>query len=558
MSQSQQPNNTPPRPLIVVMLLTALAAWGAVSLWGWIDFGPEQWQFYIPALLAAYAAFHSIMIYLRINAFVMNQLLRRKAFQKTTSKGSAGWAEPKELQKAGLYDTRGVFLGADQRGKPLFFDGEGHGLVLSPAGGGKTISFCVPNLLHLDLPMIVTDLKGTLACITKKTREKIFKQKVYCINPAQLFTDILGKPARYNPLQILLDAWIAGQFKDIIADARAIALQLLPEPKNAGENAYFRAGSRKLIVFCIVYLVTRDQPEKTTLCEVLHLIRNEKALIDAFYIASCSDILDGELADMANDLLAKFTADDNKRQTESFREGACQVLEVFSPSGHLADSIGACDFRFKDLKIKAATVYIVADPSRIEIFRPWIGLICWAAITELTRAQNNKRVMILLDEASNFYINNISNNLTALREYGLRIYFVLQELEEYARIYGKEALETLLSQTAVKLFMKVQSYNTAELISKLLGERTIKLEQFNLGNTMLDPAQRSVAEAPRRLLLPDEVRQFADTILFIKALPPIWAKKLGYHEVSPWKTWAGINPLHGKRFKGKTKLTLHY
>jgi type IV secretion system protein VirD4 len=231
---------------------------------------------------------------------------------------------------------------------------------------------------------------------------------------------------------------------------------------------------------------------------------------------------------------------------------------VFSPSGHLAESISACDFRFKDLKTRAATVYIIADPSRLEVFRGWIGVICYAAMTELTRAQNNKPVMILLDKASNFYINNISNNLTTLREYGLNIYFILQEMEEYARIYGKEALETLLSQSAVKLFMKVQSYNTAELISKLLGERTIKLEQFNLGNTMLDPAQRSVAEAPRRLLTPDEVRQFADTILFVQALPPIWAKKLGYHEVSPWKRWAGINPLHGKCFKGKTKLTLHY
>jgi type IV secretion system protein VirD4 len=557
MSQGQTPS-TPPRPLIVVMILTTLAAWGAVSLWGWIDFGPEHWQFYIPACLAAYAGFNSLMIYLRVNAFIMNQLLRKKAFQKTNSKGSAGWAEVKQLQKAGLYDTGGVFLGTDTTGKPLFFKGEGHGMVLSPAGGGKTISFVVPNLLHLDLPIIVTDLKGTLACITKKIREKIFKQIVYCLNPACLFPNILGKPARYNPLQILLDAWDSGLFKDIIADARAIAIQLLPEPKNAGENAFFRAGSRKLIVFCIVYVVTRDQPEKATLCEVLHLLRNEKALIDAFYIASCSDILDGELADMANDLLAKFTADDNKRQTESFREGACQVLEVFSPSGHLAESISACDFRFKDLKTRAATVYIIADPSRIEVFRPWIGLICWAAITELTRAQNNKPIMILLDEASNFYINNISNNLTTLREYGLNIYFILQEMEEYARIYGKEALETLLSQSAVKLFMKVQSYNTAELISKLLGERTIKLEQFNLGNTMLDPAQRSVAEAPRRLLTPDEVRQFADTILFVQALPPIWAKKLGYHEVSPWKRWAGINPLHGKCFKGKTKLTLHY
>lgn len=77
--------------------------------------------------------------------------------------------------------------------------------------------------------MIVTDFKGTLAVMTKWVRETIFRQQVFCVNPAHLYTNFLGTPARYNPLQILVDDWLdAERNKDLIADAQSIALQLCP------------------------------------------------------------------------------------------------------------------------------------------------------------------------------------------------------------------------------------------------------------------------------------------------------------------------------------------
>ncbi|MCK5556248.1 MAG: hypothetical protein KAI76_08425, partial [Alphaproteobacteria bacterium] len=62
----------------------------------------------------------------------------------------------------------------------------------------------------------------------------------------------------------------------------------------------------------------------------------------------------------------------------------------------------------------------------------------------------------------------------------------------------------------------------------------------------------------RKLLTPDEVRRCSNTLLFIRDLPPIKTRSTGYHEVMPWKKWIGINPLHGKSYKGKTKLWLRY
>jgi type IV secretion system protein VirD4 len=194
----------------------------------------------------------------------------------------------------------------------------------------------------------------------------------------------------------------------------------------------------------------------------------------------------------------------------------------------------------------------------MKVFAPWMGLMGWAAITELTRCQNTKPVFFLLDEATNFRIENLSNSLTGLREFGIRVWFVIQELEEYAYVYGRESLETLLSQTEAKQIFGASGAKSCELISRMLGEQTVKAVNVNLGRTRYDPIIQSVSEQARRLLTPDEVRQFTDTILFIRNLPPIHAIKTGYHEVKPWSDWVAANPLFGSKLHGKTRVRLKY
>ena len=544
--QQQQPS------LLLMLSLTGLFGWGA---WRSLELQALPAIPYVLGFVALVGGLKALALLL-IRA--RNILMRRDAMAKTEQRGSASWATRKELKDAGLYETSGVFLGCDTEGRPLFFDGEIHGLTLAPAGSWKTIAFSVPALCHSPLPMIVSDFKGTLAVMTKSLREQQHLQETFCVNPAHLFADHLGSPARYNPVQILLDDWMETQKnKDLIADAHSIALQLCPEPAATGENTFFRNGSRKILVFVLVFLITFHGAGKAALSEALSLLRNVKQLIEACKMAMASSILNGELADMAADLHYKLTAQDT-RQVDSFLEGAVQSLTAFSSSGWLAESTSTCDFRFRDLKENPATVYLIADPTKMKVFAPWLGLMGWAAITELTRCQNTKPVFFLLDEATNFRIENLSNSLTGLREFGIRVWFVIQELEEYARVYGRENLETLLSQTEVKQIFGASGAKTCELISRMLGEQTVKSLNVNLGRTRYDPVIQSVSEQARRLLTPDEVRQFTDTILFIRNLPPVHGLKLGFHQIRPWSDLVEANPLFGSKLQGRTRVRLRY
>ncbi len=540
--------------LLVTILFTVLFAWGYLKTAHWYGTSSSIYPIFLAFFFIVGAATTIKLFFYKLS----NYFLRREALGYSNRRGSASWATPQEIKSARLYETDGIFLGCDQTGKPLFFDGETHGMTLSPAGKGKTISMAIPALCHSPLPMVVTDLKGTLGCMTKKLREEQHNQETYCVNPANLYQDIFGESALYNPLIIIIDDWkTKAGHKDLIADAQAIALQLCPEPPTQGENTFFRNGSRKLIVFGLVYLVTQKSEEQVTLSQLLKLLKNVSNLLEAFYISACSDVLNGDLADMGNDLLKKFESDD-KKQVESFREGALQGLEAFASSGHLSESTSKCEFRFKDLKKNPATIYLIADPTKMKVFAPWLGLLIWAAITELTRCQNTKPVFFLLDECTNFRVEGLSNSLTSLREFGIRVWFILQELEEFAKTYGREALETMLSQTEVKQIFGVQSQKTADLVSRMLGEETIKTPNYNLGQDISDQITISISENSRRLLNPDEVRRFQKTILFIKDQSPIIAQRTGYHEVHPWSLLVDINPLFGSKLIGKSRVWLRY
>ncbi len=239
------------------------------------------------------------------------------------------------------------------------------------------------------------------------------------MNPGGLYQDILGIGARYNPLQILIDDWDNPEtHTQLFSDAQSIAKQLCQDPPTQGENQYFRNGSRKFLTFSFVYLVIIGG--YPTLANALCLLSDKDYLLKALREAESSHHLDGDLARLAKDLLTKFDSGDQK-QIESFREGAVQALEVFSPSGKLAECTSTCDFRFSDLKKKKMTIYLLADPTRMSVYAPWLGLLSWCALTELIRFQNGKFVCFLCDEITNFKIEGLPSLLTLAREFKIKL-----------------------------------------------------------------------------------------------------------------------------------------
>ena len=512
-------------------------------------------DYLIPLYFLWFVTAGSTLNWLRVLCTNIPNIIKQLWVKKAKgNKGRARLASKKEIRGAHSNSKHAYIIGL-QATKLIKFTIESCGMVLSPAGGGKTRDFVIPNLLCNPTNMIVADLKGTLAVITASARQKKLGHKVYCLNPSGRFAERLPPAARYNPLQVIINDWLNSErHRYLLDDIRKISLQLLPEPSQMGDNTFWRNGSRKLINFAILYLVT--QFNSVTLAQVLDFLSEMDEIETTIYIAKNSEILNGDLARLASDLEGKLSGG-KREQMESFREGALQVLEPFSSSGALAESTSTSDFIFSDLRRDKATVYIICDPTQAEVYESWIGLIMTSAISELIREEQGHNVGLMLDEITNFKVANLPKLMTSLREFKVHMWLIIQELEQFSEVYGRAAKDTLMSQTEEKIFHGSASQSTRELISKMVGDESYRETNYNVGRSLQDPVQRSVSEQARRIIFPDEVGVMSDIIVMKRGLLAFILERVGYHQIHPLRKWAKPNPYHGnKPYRGKVKVRL--
>jgi type IV secretion system protein VirD4 len=149
--------------------------------------------------------------------------------------------------------------------------------------------------------------------------------------------------------------------------------------------------------------------------------------------------------------------------------------------------------------------------------------------------------------------------LTALGGYGIRVSMIVQELEEIARVYDRETLDSVLSQTDVKQFFAVSSLKTAQLVSAMLGQREVTRESHNFGGDLFGLSGLGLGRGLAPLMTPDQIRRMSrdEQIIFIENQRPAKVLKPGAHEVDPWWHQVEGNPLHGgTRLEGDVKMVL--
>lgn len=482
---------------------------------------------------------------------------RMKAERPTGVFGTASFANLQNCADAGLTDPYGLFLGS-LKGVPLFFNGKAHLLTVAPARQGKGTCVVITNLLHYPGSVFVTDPKGELAAVTAKHRQERLGQKIIYLNPWGLH----GLPRnRYNPLQPLIEMAADPRRHHELGDAaRSLAMQLIPEPAGGDKNQYFRDASRNLLEGLILYVATRVRPQKCTLPELWRVVKSTDLLEMTFVDMAKSNAMDGVVAAYGQEFLTQF--EEGARQFADFRTGVSNALQIFRPGGLLADAVSGSDVSLQDLKAEGTTVYVMIPAERIADYGVWLALITRHAISAVATKQGGERVLFLLDEFANMgRIAGLSEALTLLPGYGVRVWAIVQDLSHLVQVYGRETTNIILSQSEVKQFFAVQDMDLSVRLSRLLGERSIITRNYNLGQIDDDELGISVSERGVPLLLPQEIMGLPEDrqLLFVKSAPPIIGEKVRYWDVAPWRDWAEPNPMEGDHPRGgKPQLRLRY
>ncbi|MCU7829140.1 MAG: type IV secretory system conjugative DNA transfer family protein [Candidatus Thiodiazotropha sp. (ex Myrtea sp. 'scaly one' KF741663)] len=565
-----------------LVIVSGLLAWGCFQV-GPLYVGNElQW---LAAILYFCTALAGLRFVIESLGLFARYLEWASAHQATGKDGTASWAKDKDIRKELSRAHTGPFWGrmATGKKKPIFSDYVSNALTVAPAGSGKGIYSVITNGLSIKASKVFSDFKGELVCILKEALEKR-GETVRILNPGGLWQNIIGISDCYNPLDIIVDDLERpGGLRDVPDDLREQSTQILPEPAQSdGENTYWREGSRKCMGIAMI-LESMIEGRDATLSSVALLIEDRDALEHnlrwvvgiapegnpltggPMQIENCAWAKTHDAADLAEfiqwvraqarSLLALMSNGEN-RTFNSFISGAQQALAPFA-FGRLAPAMRRSTFDMNDLKSKDKTtsLFIVADASRMEAYKSYIGLIQWCAMTAIKRNANKSvPVYFIMDEATNYKIHSLESLLTWGRSYGLRLHLIFQDISAFEKTYGRTTVETLLSETEVKQFLPGQrSPRTLAMISQLLGDQSIMSAGLSPNEQGI---QENTGEAGRALMTADEVRRSQYGLLFIRRSLPALIEPISYAEVHPWRKQAGINPFHGKPFLKRVKLRL--
>jgi type IV secretion system protein VirD4 len=203
------------------------------------------------------------------------------------------------------------------------------------------------------------------------------------------------------------------------------------------------------------------------------------------------------------------------------------------------------------------SLYLVVPPAHKKRLRPLIRLIFTMIVNRLTeklefhgskQKYHKHRLLFLIDEFPTLKKMEVfADALSYMAGYGLKAYLITQDIRQIVEEYGPN--ESVVSNCQVRVAFAPNQYDTAELLSKMTGTKTVQKAAFTYsgsrGAPMLNHVNESVEQIQRPLLTADEVLRLlppekvgegqdekivapGDMLIFVSGRPPIYGKQMLY------------------------------
>jgi type IV secretion system protein VirD4 len=397
------------------------------------------------------------------------------------SKSKDGFiSKNKDILDLGLNFFNGITLGK-VRNKILKTDHPLSSLIVAPSGTGKTAGFIIPTLLDNDNSIICYDIKGELYDKTHKVRANM-GHKILILDP----TD--DNSIKFNPLAQNLLPKNKIHYDSYIGD---IAKILFPENANSGNGNYFVNSARSIFQTFSLFLVLQNG--YTSINQVTNTIFSSENIIDISKEKLAEIKESSKLTKVKERLITKLQNDFNKIAPFFIKKDdkPSDVLSTLSTTLSDFESIDIIDIMdvkkssitISDLRSEKITIYIKIDFNSQKRLEKLASLFFQSIANQIMSNQpdsNNRKITFILDEFGNIgKLPTLIKATTISRGYNFNQIFVLQDLEQLSAIYSKEEKEILISNTAYKVILRQNNRQTAEYISKLIGNITINKTTIN-------------------------------------------------------------------------------
>jgi type IV secretion system protein VirD4 len=182
--------------------------------------------------------------------------------------------------------------------------------------------------------------------------------------------------------------------------------------------------------------------------------------------------------------------------------------------------------------------------------------------TTAAQKRNRHRLLFMIDEFPSLKRMEIfADALSYMAGYGLKAYLITQDIRQIVDEYGPN--ESIVSNCHVRAAYAPNQFDTAELLSKMTGTKTIQKATFNFSGSRLAPIANhmsaTVDQVERPLVTPDEVMRLkppqksgeganeritapGDMLIFVSGQHPIYGTQILYFTDPVLKQRAAIPP----------------
>jgi type IV secretion system protein VirD4 len=483
-----------------------------------------------------------------IGAVVLIAVLARRRWRpSTTAFGTARWASENALKAAGMLGNSGLILGRTvTSGQIIRIVNYCHVLLVGGTGSGKGVSCITPNLLGYRRGSVVAfDTKGDLYA-TCGRRRAARGERIIRLAPFNDGADT------FNPLDT-----IRKDSPMLVDSARAVAEALVVRT-GSEPDPHWNDKAVQVISALLVLVLMRFEGEDRSLNSIQEIASDPQMLAAA---ADKLHDMGGIPARLGNQVRALF---DKGQAGALSKEGAGVLSTVvrhlaFLDSEQVARSVACSTFDPKTLLKPGTTMFYQIPPDQLEAQK---GLLCcWtSSLVRMIGAAGDERageVLLLCDEAS--ALGNLAALEEALirgRSAGVRMLLAYQS-DSQVKAAFKDKPTLLYDNCATQIFLGASSIETAERISKSLGEWTQVLEGYGENSSI----SRSWSEGGgavnqqtsqgssfnysvngRALLKPEEVLTLSDNYLmaFQRGMAPILARRIKWYQDPAFKNSAAI------------------
>lgn len=509
-------------PMLFIALCALLGAAGHVyephQIFVWYGANADNHTM-APVFRVAWVVFASVALAITFATIAVWR--RRRRLPISDSHGTAHWGSGESL-----HCDKGLVLG--RHGPTLLrYIGEGHVLTIAPTRSGKGVSCVIPNLLEHQGSVLVTDPKGENYAVTARWRREL-GQDVHAFDPFGVATGRGG--ATYNPLDL-----IDPESSEAVDDARMLAdMIVLPEGRE-GEQAFWNEEARGVLTGLILHVAASAPPESRTLTHMRTLL--------TLAPGPFAELLKDMQASPAAGGLVSRAAARILQKAEKERSGVISTAQShthFLDSPRMACVLGSSTVQLSALKRDTASMYLILPTSRLDAYARWLRIMIACALLAVARArgQPKERVLFLLDEFAHLgRMHPVQRDIGLAGGFGVTFWLVIQDFSQLRSAYG-EAWSTFLANVDVLHAFGTNDWDTAEYLSKMTGESTIRVESENQsrGLSRGRHSQRqlgaaiSLSEKGRRLLLADEVRRLPSEaqLVFLKGSAPLLVDRVSY------------------------------